>query len=131
MAGPFAFIILLSMVKDAFEDYLRHEKDKDENDSCVKVWNRQGGFDNKKWSEVQEGDLVHLNQGESVPADILALWSDDSTGQIFVETKSLDGETNLKIINVPAEINAKYDWSMRKMAGFTDVTQLKAQLTTE
>jgi magnesium-transporting ATPase (P-type) len=34
---------------------------------------------------------------EAVPADILAMWSDDDNGQIFVETKSLDGETNLKI----------------------------------
>jgi phospholipid-translocating ATPase len=53
--------------------------------------------------------LVHLKCDEFVPADILALWSDEEAGQIFVETKSLDGETNLKIINVPAEINAKFD----------------------
>ena len=40
-----------------------------------------------------------------MPADIVAVYSDDGNGQIFVETKSLDGETNLKIKSVPQEIN--------------------------
>jgi hypothetical protein len=40
MAGPFAMIVLISMVKDAFEDYQRHVRDKSENDSTVKAFNR-------------------------------------------------------------------------------------------
>jgi hypothetical protein len=41
------------MVKDAFEDYLRHQKDKDENDSSVQVFDRSSNaFVEKKWSEI-------------------------------------------------------------------------------
>jgi magnesium-transporting ATPase (P-type) len=30
---PLCFVILVSMVKDAYEDYLRHKKDNEENDA--------------------------------------------------------------------------------------------------
>ena len=98
MGPTFAFVVFVSMVKDAVEDYQRHVRDKKENDSLVDVFDRSSRkFVQKKWQEVKVGDLIHLKMNDSVPADILALWSNEDTGQIFVETKSLDGETNLKI----------------------------------
>jgi magnesium-transporting ATPase (P-type) len=39
------------------------------------------------------------------PADILLLSSSDQKGVCYVETKNLDGETNLKIKNVHRDIN--------------------------
>ena len=46
------------------------------------------------WSEVKLGDLVRVGKDESFPADMLFLYS--KTDVIFVDTMSLDGETNLK-----------------------------------
>ena len=31
MAGPLFIVVLLSMLKDAYEDYQRHKRDKEEN----------------------------------------------------------------------------------------------------
>ena len=37
MIGTFVFVLLVSMIKDAYEDYLRHKKDNEENDSKCTV----------------------------------------------------------------------------------------------
>ncbi len=42
------------------------------------------------------GDLIRINKNERVPADILILQTSETKGECFIETKNLDGETNLK-----------------------------------
>lgn len=42
------------------------------------------------------GDLVHLSNDETVPADILLLRTSDPYGICYIDTCDLDGETNLK-----------------------------------
>lgn len=54
-------------------------------------------FEKKYWKEVQVGDLVRIHNDEELPADIVILSTSDSDGACYVETKNLDGETNLKV----------------------------------
>lgn len=49
-----------------------------------------------KWQDVRVGDLVHLSNNETVPADILLLRTSDLHGACYIDTCDLDGETNLK-----------------------------------
>lgn len=49
-----------------------------------------------KWQDVRVGDLIHLSNNETVPADILLLRTSDSHGACYIDTCDLDGETNLK-----------------------------------
>lgn len=46
------------------------------------------------------GDLVHLSNNETVPADILLLRSSNPHGVCYIDTCDLDGETNLKLREV-------------------------------
>ena len=48
------------------------------------------------WKKLEVGDIVLLRENDQVPADIVVLSSSDPDGACFVETKNLDGETNLK-----------------------------------
>lgn len=48
------------------------------------------------WQDIRVGDLIHLSNNETVPADILLLRTSDPFGVCYIDTCDLDGETNLK-----------------------------------
>lgn len=48
------------------------------------------------WKKLEVGDIVLLRENDQVPADIVVLSTSDSEGMCYLETKNLDGETNLK-----------------------------------
>lgn len=48
------------------------------------------------WKKLDVGDIVLLRENEQVPADIVVLSTSDPDGLCYLETKNLDGETNLK-----------------------------------
>ncbi|KAF2458100.1 hypothetical protein BDY21DRAFT_420789 [Lineolata rhizophorae] len=54
-------------------------------------------FKSDFWKNVQVGDFVRLYNEEEVPADMVVLSTSEQDGQCYVETKNLDGETNLKV----------------------------------
>lgn len=57
----------------------------------------------KMWEDVAVGDFVKIMENEPLPADILICATSEEENVAFVETKNLDGETNLKSRNaVPA-----------------------------
>lgn len=54
-------------------------------------------FKKDYWKHVQVGDFVRIYNDEQVPADIVVLSTSDHDGACYIETKNLDGETNLKV----------------------------------
>jgi phospholipid-translocating ATPase len=56
-------------------------------------------FKQDAWKSVQVGDFVRLYNDEEIPADVVVLSTSSDDGACYVETKNLDGETNLKVRN--------------------------------
>jgi len=54
-------------------------------------------FTKDYWKSVKVGDFVRMYNEDQVPADVVILATSDPDGACYVETKNLDGETNLKV----------------------------------
>ncbi|KAH0846223.1 hypothetical protein AYO21_11708 [Fonsecaea monophora] len=54
-------------------------------------------FKKDYWKNVKVGDFVRIYNDEPIPADIVVLSTSDPDGACYIETKNLDGETNLKV----------------------------------
>ncbi|MCJ1476204.1 hypothetical protein MMC13_004870 [Lambiella insularis] len=54
-------------------------------------------FKKDYWKNVQVGDFVRIYNDDEIPADIAVLSTSDPDGACYIETKNLDGETNLKV----------------------------------
>ncbi|KAK3100160.1 hypothetical protein FSP39_015575 [Pinctada imbricata] len=94
---PVLFVLSVTAVKDAFEDYRRYRSDKKINHhNCRRYSGKEKRYVKTEWKDLRCGDFVHLSCDEIIPADILLLHSSDAQGICHLETSNLDGETNLK-----------------------------------
>lgn len=92
---PLAFVLLVTAVKDAYEDYRRHRSDKIENGRLAWVL-VDGKFQQVRWKDIRVGEIIRVFADETLPCDMVVLSTSDSTGVAYVQTTNLDGESNLK-----------------------------------
>ncbi|KAG0489547.1 hypothetical protein HPP92_006410 [Vanilla planifolia] len=93
---PLAFVLGVTAVKDAYEDYRRHRSDGTENSRPASVLSANGDFLPKPWKDIRVGELLKIHSNETIPCDLVLLATSDPTGVAYVQTINLDGESNLK-----------------------------------
>lgn len=98
---PLLFVIFLTMFKEGYEDFLRHQADRDNNNKPIEVVDETGVLVTKRSFELVVGDVVLVCNGDTFPCDIVVLSTSEPSGECFVTTASLDGETNLKRFYAP------------------------------
>ena len=93
------FLLSVEGVLTALEDRKRHIADDIANSRDALIWsNADKVFRVVPWSKVKVGDLCFVNNGDTFPADLLLCFTSGAGNtDCKVETKSLDGETNLKL----------------------------------
>lgn len=55
------------------------------------------GFVARKWQSIRVGDIIRVKKDHYFPCDAILLDHHRAQTTAFVETKNLDGETNLKL----------------------------------
>lgn len=93
--APLVFVLMVSMIREGFEDYDRHQSDEKENMDKV---NRLIGNEFKEdlSKNIEVGDIIRVNEYNIIPADFLLLACDNMSKIAYIETANLDGEKNLK-----------------------------------
>ena len=125
---PVMIFVSISMAKEGYEDLRRHKLDKEENEREVFVLDVRTpdtvvdisktadagypastsiGWRTEKWQDVRVGNVVLLERNAPIPADVVLLHANEAFGSAYIETKSLDGETNLKNKKALAELSGR------------------------
>ena len=98
-AVPLAFVLMIEAINDAREDIARHKADEEANNAKVEIFNKANeAFEELRWCDVRVGDIIKCYEKDIFPADLLFLRAADSRKprSCFVNTKSMDGETDNK-----------------------------------
>jgi phospholipid-translocating ATPase len=109
--APLAFVLCVTMGKEAYDDYKRYLRDKEANSQryLVLVSSSSKSSQPSEYveshfstvstpsSSLKVGDLVKLEKNQRVPADMVLLHTSDSSGTCFIRTDQLDGETDWKL----------------------------------
>ena len=98
---PLAFVLCISLIREAFEDFARYKFDKQLNSEHAVRYR-------DKWKDVYSGsleigDIIIVNEENPFPADMIVLDSNLKDGLCFIETGTLDGEKTLKNKEAPKQ----------------------------
>lgn len=96
MVGTFGFVLLVSLFKELYEDIQRYKNDTISNNKMVNVLSDNNTWIKTECKNIKPGNIVKLYNEEEVSSDIIVLKTSNSNGYVFVDTKKLDGEINLK-----------------------------------
>jgi len=120
--GPLCLVLVLTMLKEGFDDFKRYKRDKEANSSLYKVIKPDGLTKLVPSMKLKVGDIIELHPKQRIPADLILLYSSEENGTTFIKTDQLDGET---------------DWKLRRSIRFTqqffsqpnfDVSQLNGSI---
>jgi phospholipid-transporting ATPase len=116
MIGTFAFVLIATMIKELVEDWGRYKQDQKSNNRLV--WKMtEGVWDQVKCWTLMPGDIVKVEKDEEFSADVLILKSTNDNGYCYIDTKNLDGETNLKEKAALEEFKNSIEYELHKVQG--------------
>ena len=93
---PLLFVLGVSLIREAFEDLVRHNYDNLNNNEEILVY-RDNKFIKATSQTLKHGEIILIYENKVIPADMILLDSGFIEGTCYVETSSLDGEKTLKL----------------------------------
>ncbi|XP_072913862.1 phospholipid-transporting ATPase 11C isoform X3 [Hemitrygon akajei] len=125
---PLFFVIIVTAIKQGYEDWLRHKADNSVNKSPVYIVNN-GRILQKQSEKIQVGDIVCVREDETFPCDLILLSSSRDDGTCYVTTASLDGESSQKTyFTVPDTSAFRTDMEIDSLIATIDCEQPQPDL---
>ena len=105
---PLLLLLLIKLLREAWNDYLRHVSDNSLNNSRHTVWNGKE-FGMKLSKDIQVGDLLLIYDEDYSPADVLIVASGNQGHECYVEASAIYGEASLRIKHAVKETQMTFD----------------------
>ena len=94
---PFLVVLLISLIREAIEDFKKYNYDTAYNNSTSNVFDfKEKKFKEEPWKKITLGQIIKVEKDSEIPADLLIIKSSNENGFCYLKTSNLDGETNLK-----------------------------------
>ena len=116
--APLAFVLIITIVKEAFDDIIRWKRDQEVNDQTFIRITKKGRV-NIAASKIKVGHIIEINAGERIPADVALLGTTEESGTVFIRTDQLDGETDWKLrkaVSCTQELLQDWDTNIENLA---------------
>jgi phospholipid-translocating ATPase len=91
---PLVVVLAVTMGREAIDDLTRRRRDNEANSESYKVIGQAKPLRSR---DIKVGDLIKIHKDQRVPADVMLLRTGDGTGETFIRTDQLDGETDWKL----------------------------------
>ena len=122
---PLVQLLIIAASFKITDDVERHRADYEANSTTTLIYddnikdnnkdndnNNDNNFKKLTWADIQVGQFIKVHSTEIIPADIILIQvccssNVNDNGICYIETKSLDGETNLKTRSVHPEFLKK------------------------
>ena len=93
--APFVIVLIISLIKEAIEDYRKYSNDKKLNNNPVLIY-KDKRFYKEKCQNIKVGHIIKIYKEDLIPADVLIIKSSLKSGICYMQTSNLDGENALK-----------------------------------
>jgi P-type E1-E2 ATPase len=75
--SPMLFVLTFAILREGIEDYMRYKHDLTTNSQIIEKVVSEGEVKQIKSKEIKVGDMIKINEGEELPADIIMVQSSD------------------------------------------------------
>lgn len=103
-------VLMITSIKEGLEDIQRYKSDTADNIAKVTIitFDDNNNLVEKRIEKqhIQSGDIIKLSGKIDVPVDMILLMTSNYAdgNQCYIETSNIDGETNLKLREAPAQL---------------------------
>ena len=116
--GPLAFVLIITVVKEGYDDIIRWKRDQEVNSQTF-IRITSTGRVSITANKIKVGHIIEIKAGERIPADIALLATTEDSGTIFIRTDQLDGETDWKLrkaVSCTQELIQKWGANIENLA---------------
>jgi hypothetical protein len=80
--GPLAFVLFVTMLREAYDDIKRAYRDKELNSQMYTLLNANGRRKKVPSSKLQVSDVIIIQKNQRIPADVVLLQTSDKSGRL-------------------------------------------------